>query len=57
MARKKDQSRKGGRRKIGRNKAKAERYEREDRREKNKTRRAKRIQRGFRRDGSSENTA
>lgn len=48
MARKKDQSRKGGRRKIGRNKVKAERYEREGRRDENKARRAARIKRGFR---------
>ena len=46
--RKKDQSRKGGRRKKGRNLIKCARYRNENRREKNKERRAKRIAKGFR---------
>ena len=46
--RKNDNSRKGGRRKIGRNRAKAATYRAEGRREKNRDARARRIQRGFR---------
>lgn len=49
MAQKKSTSRKGGRRKIGRNLVKCAAYRSAGKREKNRDRRARRIAKGFRR--------